>query len=200
MNKLRGHVADEADDSVCEQSCALEEHDSEDSPEDRLRDVHAGFANRVLRVALELPGRRDRALGVEDGGEARWRLALVLHRHLLAELLVVDLSRTLHRDFLVLADGLSAWVHVAADLSLEVLIEGHGVDRSGALVRHAYARWTGTAALKAGHGFAGRGLLCGSKVGYAVLLAAVLSKMIFACARERVFAERKSVGITAASR
>jgi hypothetical protein len=86
-----------------------------------------------------------------------------------------------------------AGVHVAVDLSLEVLVERHGVEGSGALiVRHADSRATGTAAFKTGHGFADRGLLYARAVfGYAVLLAMVLSKLIFACARERVFAERK---------
>jgi hypothetical protein len=60
------------------------------------------------------------------------------------------------------------------------------------MVRHADSRATGTAAFEAGHWFADRGLLYARGVfGYAVLLAMMLSKLIFAWARERVFAERK---------
>lgn len=55
---------------------------------------------------------------------------------------------------------MSAWVHVAVDLSLEVLVERHGVGRCVALmVLYAGGRSRGTAAFEAGRGFAGRGLL-----------------------------------------
>jgi hypothetical protein len=151
----------------------------------------------LLWVALKCLSWRGRSLGVEDGRESRRWLALVLHRHLLAVLFVVGLGRVGRaegdRNFQVFAGGVPVGVHVAVDLSLEVLVERHGVEGSGALViGHADSRATGSAALKAEHGFADRGLLYARGViGYAVLLAMVLSKLISACARERVFAERK---------
>jgi hypothetical protein len=197
VNERWRDVVDQTDDSVCEQDRALKEEDGENRPEDRLRDVHARPAGGLLWVALKRPSWSGGSLGVEDCREARWRLALVLHRHLLAVLFVVGLGRVGRaegdRNFQVFAGGVPVGVHVAVDLSLEVLVERHGVERSGALViRHAECRPTVSAALKAGHGFADRGLLYARGViGYAVLLAMVLSKLISVCARERVFAERK---------
>jgi hypothetical protein len=89
---------------------------------------------------------------------------LVLHCHLLAELAVVGLAgvarRGRNRALHVSADGVSAWVHVAVDLRLEVLVERHGVGRCVALVAlYDGGRSRGTAAFEAGHEFAGRGLL-----------------------------------------
>jgi hypothetical protein len=197
VNEGRRDVVDQTDDSVCEQDRALEEEDGEHSPEDRLWDVHARSASGWLWVALKLPSWRSGSLGVEDGGEARRWLALVLHRHLLAVLFIIGLGKVgraeRHRNFQVFAGGVPVGVHVAVDLSLEVLVERHGVEGSGTrMVRHADSRATGTAAFEAGHWFADRGLLYARGVfGYAVLLAMMLSKLIFAWARERVFAERK---------
>ena len=164
VNKLRRHVADKTDDSVGEQDRALKEEDCEQSPEERLGDVDAGLANGRLWVTLERSSWRGGTLGVEDGREARWRLALVLHRHLLAELAVVSLAgiarRSRNRTLHVFADRLSAWVHVAVNLRLEVLVERHGVGRCVALMAlYAGGISRGTASFEAGHGFAGRGLL-----------------------------------------
>jgi hypothetical protein len=197
VNERRRDVVDQTDDSVCEQDRTFEEEDGEHSPEDRLRDVHARSACRLLWVALKFPGWRSGSLGVEDGGEARRWLALVLQRHLLAVLFIIGLGKVgraeRHRNFQIFAGGVPVGVHVVVDLSLEVLVERHGVEGSGALVvRHDDSRATETAAFEAGHEFADRGLLYARGVfGYAVLLAMVLSKLMFACARELMFAERK---------
>jgi hypothetical protein len=147
-----------------------------------------------LWVTLEFPSRCGRTFGVEDGREARWRLAppLIFHRHLFAELAVVSLERLVRGsrnwDFVVFADGVSARVHVVVDLSLEVLVEGHVVERCDALMAlYADGQTAGTAAFEAGHGFAGRGLLYAKVrlVDYAVLLAVLLlSKGDFSRAQE----------------
>jgi hypothetical protein len=142
VNERWRDVVDQTDDSVCEQDRAFEEEDGEHSPEDRLRDVHARSARGLLWVALKRPGWRGGSLGVEDGGEARRRLALVLHRHLLAVLFIIGLRRVGraegHRVLQVFAGGVPVWVHVAVDLSVEVPVERHSVEGSGALiVRHA---------------------------------------------------------------
>lgn len=157
MDELRWHVVHETNDGVGEQRCAFEEEDGEQSPKDGLWKVHARLASRLLWVALEGPGRgSSRSFRVEDSGEARWQLVLVLHRHLLVVLLVVCLESSgrgrWNRGLAVFTAGDSAWVHVAVDLCLEVFVERDGVARCGALITlHVHGRWAGCAALGSGH-------------------------------------------------
>ena len=144
MNKLGWHVVDQTNDSVGKQQCRLEHKDSEQSPKERLGDVDTRLARRLLWVALKGPRWSCGAFGVEDGREARRQLilaALVLDRHLLVEFAILGFRRGCYANrslaFDIVAGASARWSHVVVDLSLEVLVEGHGAARSGVvLMRH----------------------------------------------------------------